>query len=120
MPDLRLPGPVLAHDLRLVLAHLLGDLAHRLVDGGIQVARLRAGVDGDVVVAMEHHLGDVPVLFDIQDHLRIDDSRVIEVEALHFFSRIFDDGIGDGHVAAGDFDFGFAFATCMSFLRFTF
>ncbi len=111
---------MLAHDLGFMLAHLLGDLADGLIDGGVEVAGLGAGVDGDVIAAMEQDLGDVTVFFDIEDDLGVDDARVIEVEALDLFPGVINDGIGDGHMAAGDFDFGICVGDLHGFLRFTF
>ena len=96
--------PVLAHDFCLVLPHLPRDLADHGVDGRIHVVRLRARLDGDVVAANEDDLGEVTVLLHVEDHLRLDDARVVEVQTLHFFHGVILDRVGDADMAACDFD----------------
>ena len=86
--------------LRICRATLPIDLIHR----GVQVGAFLAGFDGDVVGAHQHDLRAVPVFFDFQDHVRLDDLRVIQVQALDLLLRVVVDGGRDGEMTAGDGD----------------
>ena len=45
-------------------------------------SRLMAGLDGDVIVAVQDDLGDVPVLLHVENDVRLDDARIVEVQVL--------------------------------------
>ena len=71
-------------------------------------SRFFAGFDRDVIRTNEHDLGRVPVFFHFENDVRLDDLRIIEMQALDLSRDVIVDRIGDLQVAAGDFDGGWA------------
>jgi hypothetical protein len=57
-----------------------------------------------VVGAKKNNFGNMPVFLDVENDLGLDDSRVIEMEALDFLDRVVTKGIGHLLVPHGDSD----------------
>ena len=87
--------PVLAHEPRFIFPHLPRDLVRHGVDRGIHVVGLFARFDRDVIRADEHHFGGVPVFFDLQDDVRLDDLRIIKMQALDLARAVIADRVRD-------------------------
>ena len=94
----------MAHQAGLILAHLAGNLVHYLINGGIHIITLRAGFERDVIAAMQNHLGNVAVFFDVQNYLDFDDFRIVKVKASQTASAIFLHGIRYTHVPPSHLD----------------
>jgi hypothetical protein len=104
---------VVAHETRLIFAHLTRDLVHDLVNGSVHIIALSASLKRDVVAAMQNHLGSVTVLLYIQDNLDFDDFRIVEVKARQPASAIFLHGIRDTHMPPSHLDWWI----CISYLH---
>jgi hypothetical protein len=100
------PGPVFSHQPRLIFPHLPRHFVGHGIDGGVHVVGFLTGLDGDVIRADENDLGGVPVFFHLEDNVRLDDLRIIEMEALDLTRAIIVDRIRDREMTAGDFDDG--------------
>jgi hypothetical protein len=100
------PRPVFSHQARFIFPHLSPDLVGHGIDRGIHVVCFFAGLDRDVIRADENDFGGVPVFFHFEDDVRLDDLRVIEMQALDFTRAIIVDRVGHLEMAAGDFDVG--------------
>ena len=97
---------VFSHEPRFIFPHLPSHLVRDRIDGGVHVVSFFAGLDRDVVRANENDFGRVPVFLHLEDHVRLDDLGVIEMQALDLAGAIIADRIGDRQMAAGDFDVG--------------
>src|SRR5262249_7557869 len=95
---------MIPEDPGLILSHLLRDLGHYAVDGGIHVVALVAGLDGDVVRAVQHDFGEVPMFRYIQNDVRFDDAGIIEMDVFEALISVILNRLGDGDIAAGDAD----------------
>jgi hypothetical protein len=100
------PRAVLSHQPRFVFPHLPLNLVRDGIDRGVHVVGFFTRLDRDVIRADKNDLRGVPVFFHFQDDVRLDDLRVIEVEALDLARAIIIDRVGDLEMAAGDFDGG--------------
>lgn len=92
---------LLTEEARLLLTHAAGDLRDGLVDALIHVISLRASIDGDMVRAIQDDLGEVAGLMDIEDHLGLDDLRIIHIQGVDFLLHKVAECIGNGFVADG-------------------
>src|SRR5688500_6634216 len=100
VPDILPARPVIAQNLRLIFTHLLRDLGDDAIDRRIKIRAFMARVDGDVIVAMEDGLGEMPMLLHVEDDVRFNDPRVIQVNALERLVHIIVDWLGNADVPA--------------------
>jgi hypothetical protein len=101
---LRTPRAMRPQHLRFEFPHLPRDFCDHSIDCGIHVVALVVGFDGDVVGAVEHDFGEMPVLRHVEDDVNLDDSGVIEVDMLDLILGILTDCIGDADMAPGNPD----------------
>ena len=106
MPDIFLARAMAAEEAGFVLAHLARDFVHDRVDRGVEIVGFFAGFDRDVIRADQDDLGPVPVFFDAENDVGLDDFRIIEMQPFDFARGVFVDRVGDREMAAGDFDGG--------------
>jgi hypothetical protein len=59
-------------------------------------------LDGDVICTKKDNFGNVPVLLDVENDLRLNDSGVVEMQARDFFVRVVAQGIS--HLLVSDRD----------------
>ena len=102
VPDILPARPMIAQNLRLIFAHLLRDLGDDSIDRRVEIRAFMARLDGDVIVAMEDRLGEMPVLFHVENDVRFDNPRVIEMDVLELLMHIIVDRLGNADVAACD------------------
>ena len=104
VPDVVSARAVPAQEARLIFAHLARDLVHDGVDRGVEIVSFLLGFDRDVIGANQDDLGPVAVFFDPENDVGFDDLGIIEMQPFDFAGGVLVDRIGDGEVAAGDFD----------------
>ena len=92
------------HQARFVFAHASGDFLDGFVQSDIHIFAFGVGFDGDMVSTKENDFGDVSVFLHIQDSFGLDDTRVVEVEALDFAMGVVTEGISHLLVAYRDSD----------------
>jgi hypothetical protein len=95
---------VVAHKTRFIFAHLARNLVHDLVNGSVHIITFGASLKGDVVAAMQNHLGSVTVLLYIQNNLDFDDFRIVKVKARQPASAIFLHRFRDTHMPPSHLD----------------
>ena len=89
---------------RFFFPHLARDFGDRFIDGLIKVFGFRGRFDGHVVGAKENDFGDLAIVLDIEDRLRLDDLGVFHVEVADFADGVIAHGICESGVASGDGD----------------
>src|SRR3984893_13236362 len=89
---------------RTVGAHLTRDLVDDLVNGSVHIITFGAGLQCDVVAAMQNYLGCVTVLLYVQNNLNFDDLRIVKVKACQPASAIFLHRIRDAHMPPSHLD----------------
>ena len=77
------------HQASFVFAHLPGDFVDDLIHGNVHVIALGAGLERNVVAAMQNQLSRVTVFLDVQNYLYLDNFWIIKVEASQPASAIF-------------------------------
>ena len=86
-----------------MLAHAARDFFDGFIDRRIHVLALGMSLDGDMIGAEKDDLCRVfvaPVFVRVENCLGLDDTRVIEMQSLDFFSRVVAQGVG--HLVMAD------------------
>jgi len=112
VPRIVLPRAVAAEHFCLVLPHLLRNFRGDTVNRGIHVGTLVVGLNGDMVRAMQDDFRTLAVLGHVEDNVRLDDPRIVEMDVVKLGLCVFADRIRDADMATGDSD-GDVYVSCL-------